>query len=544
MVAPITGINASGALPHDVSVLIVDDQPGKLLTYSAILEGIDANLVVAESARAALDLLLRMEFALVLVDVCMPELDGFELAAMIRDHPRFQRTAIIFVSAMPQTEVDRVRGYRYGAVDFLQVPIVPEILRSKVGVFVDLYRKTRELEELNHALERRVAQRTAELEEASRNKDEFLAVLAHELRNPLAAIRSATQVIAFPQVPPAVSAKSIGVIQRQIEQLVRLIDDLVDVSRITRGIVELRRQPQKMHDIVHRAVEASRPFIDARGHALAINLPPDQLAVNADATRVTQVLTNVLHNAAKFTDPGGHITLTMAREGAEVLLRVTDTGIGVAPEILPTVFDLFTQVKRPLDRGSSGLGIGLALVHRLVAMHGGTVKIGSEGPGRGTEVCIRLPLIDPAAATIPAASATSSRRADGHIHPCRVLVVDDNTDAADSLAALLRHEGHDVLTAEDGVEALRVGGSFTPHVALLDLGMPRLNGYDTAKRIREQSWGRQVGLVAITGWGQPKDRDRTLQAGFDAHLVKPVDNAELFDVLSRFGPRRAPRLSP
>src|SRR6185295_13978456 len=272
--------------PSDVNVLIVDDQPGKLLTYSAILEGTDANLVVAESARAALDLLLRTEFALVLIDVCMPELDGFELAAMIRDHPRFQRTAIIFVSAMPQTEVDRVRGYRYGAVDFLQVPIVPEILRSKVGVFVDLYRKTRELEELNQALERRVAQRTAELEEASRHKDDFLAVLAHELRNPLAAIRAATQVIAFPQVPPAVSAKSIAVIQRQIEQLVRLIDDLVDVSRITRGIVELRRQTEDLSTIVQRAIESSRPFIDGRGHTLAVNLPTDRVIVHGDAMRL------------------------------------------------------------------------------------------------------------------------------------------------------------------------------------------------------------------------------------------------------------------
>jgi signal transduction histidine kinase len=526
-----------------VNVLIVDDQPGKLLTYSAILEGIDANLVVAESARAALDLLLRTEFALVLIDVCMPELDGFELAAMIRDHPRFQRTAIIFVSAMPQTEVDRVRGYRYGAVDFLQVPIVPEILRSKVGVFVDLYRKTRDLEELNQALERRVEQRTAELEEASRHKDEFLAVLAHELRNPLAAIRSATQVIAFPQVPPAVSAKSIAVIQRQIEQLVRLIDDLVDVSRITRGIVELRRQPEDLGAIVQRAIESSRPFIDGRGHTLALNILPDRVVVNADAMRLTQVLGNVLHNAAKFTEPGGHITLTMQRDVDEVLVRVTDTGVGVAPEILPTVFELFTQVKRPLDRGSSGLGIGLALVHRLVVMHGGTVTISSEGTGHGAVVSIRLPVSD-ATTDVHETTAITNRPAPAPVRPCRVLVVDDNSDAADALAALLRSAGHDVLTAEDGVEALRVGGSFTPHVALLDLGMPRLNGYDTAKRIREQSWGQQVGLIAVTGWGTPKDRDRTLQAGFDAHLVKPVDDVELFDVLSRFAPRPSRRLSP
>jgi CheY-like chemotaxis protein/anti-sigma regulatory factor (Ser/Thr protein kinase) len=255
------------------------------------------------------------------------------------------------------------------------------------------------------------------------------------------------------------------------------------------------------------------------------------------------VLTNVLHNAAKFTEPGGHITLTMRREEREVAIRVTDTGVGVSPEILPTVFELFTQVKRPLDRGSSGLGIGLALVHRLVVMHEGTVSISSEGPARGTEVCIRLPLIDPPEQVKKHDEVKASEPAVS-VQPCRILVVDDNGDAADALAALLRNAGHDVLTAEDGVEALRVGSTFTPHVALLDLGMPRLNGYDTAKRIREQPWGRQVGLVAITGWGQPKDRDRTLQAGFDAHLVKPVDDRELFSVLERLMPRRSRHASP
>ncbi len=541
MAAPITPSSSSLPAASDVNVLIVDDQPGKLLTYRAILDGIDANLIAAQSARSALDQLLRTEFALVLIDVCMPELDGFELAAMIRDHPRFQRTSIIFVSAMPQTELDRLRGYRYGAVDFLQVPIVPEILRSKVSVFVELYRKKKELEELNQVLEKRVAQRTAELEEAGRHKDEFLAVLAHELRNPLAAIRSATQVMAFPDVPPAVSARSMSVIQRQIEHLVRLIDDLVDVSRITRGIVELRRSPEEMSGIVQRAVEASRPFIDGRGHTLALDLTADPIFVDGDSTRLTQVLTNVLHNAAKFTEPGGHITLTMRREEHEVSIRVTDTGVGVSPEILPTVFELFTQVKRPLDRGSSGLGIGLALVHRLVVMHGGTVSISSEGPNRGTEVCIRLPLIE-----MPEQTETAPPRVErtASMQPCRILVVDDNGDAADALAALLRNAGHDVLTAEDGVEALRVGSTFTPHIALLDLGMPRLNGYDTAKRIREQPWGRAVGLVAVTGWGQPKDRDRTLQAGFDAHLVKPVDDRELFGVLERLIPRRSSKTAP
>jgi signal transduction histidine kinase len=528
------------------NVLVVDDQPGKLLSYRAILEGVQANLLTAGSGREALDLLLKTEVAVVLMDVCMPELDGFELAGLIRDHPRFRQTAIIFVSGVHLTDLDRLKGYACGAVDYLPVPIVPEILRAKVNVFVELHRKTQALERLNLELEHRVAQRTAALEETGRQKDEFLAVLAHELRNPLAAIRAAAHVIGFPSTTPAassaVSAQSAKVIERQVEHLARLVDDLVDVSRITRGIVELRRASVEIGDVVARAVETSRPLMEMRGHVLSIEIAPGPLHVDGDVTRLTQALTNVLCNAAKFTEPGGRVTVTAERDGPDVVLRVTDTGIGIAPDVLPTVFNLFARGERKFDRTSSGLGIGLALVRRLVELHGGTATVQSGGPGLGTEVTVRLPLTDPAVeapVTEAAPPLQAGEVASSPGDPRRVLVVDDNADAAEAVAAMLRMFGHEVVTAGDGVAALQLAATFTPDVALLDLGMPRLNGYETARRIREQPSGRHMALVALTGWGQPRDRDSTRQAGFDAQLIKPIGSKELLETLNRVGRRRA-----
>ena len=342
------------------NVLVVDDQPGKLLTYRAILEGVPANLLMAGSGREALDLLLKTEVAVLLMDVCMPELDGFELASLIRDHPRFRQTAIIFVSGVHLSDLDRLKGYECGAVDYLPVPIVPEILRAKVNVFVELHRKTQALERLNLELEQRVRQRTAAIEEASRYKDEFLAILAHELRNPLAAIRAAAHVIGFPSATPAASAQSAKVIERQVEHLVRLIDDLVDLSRITRGIVELRRAAVEIADVVARAVETSRPLMEMRGLALSLEVAPGPLQVDGDVTRLTQALTNVVCNAAKFSEPGGRVTLSTERIGPDVVIRVIDTGVGIAPDVLPTVFNLFARGEGKFDRTSTGLGIGLA----------------------------------------------------------------------------------------------------------------------------------------------------------------------------------------
>ena len=521
---------------EDANILVVDDQPGKLLSYSAILNGLDANLVMAGSAREALDHLLKADFAVVLVDVCMPELDGFELAAMIREHPRFRRTAIIFVSGVHLTDLDRLKGYEYGAVDYVPVPVVPEILRAKVNIFLELYRKTRQLERLNRNLELRVAERTAELVDAGRRKDEFLAMLAHELRNPLAAIRLAAQLVVLPELPQAQLAKSAAVIHRQVEHLVRLIDDLVDVSRITRGLISLRREPTEISAVVAQAIESSRPVIDAKHHILTVSVPDESLRVNGDAARLSQIVGNILNNAAKFTDASGRIDLIVKRDADAVMVQVVDNGVGISPEMLPRVFDLFTQIDRPLDRTSTGLGIGLALVHRLVEMHGGTVSAHSDGHGLGTSLVVRLPLHDSEPAV--AVPAPADERVP-ELPPRRILVVDDNVDAAETLAAMLSLHGHRVITAHDGLEALRVAPEFEPHIILLDLGMPNLNGYETANRIRAQAWGRDIALVAVTGWGQPKDRRRTVEAGFDAHLVKPVDQNDLLKTLNEIASTRA-----
>jgi signal transduction histidine kinase len=508
-------------------VLLVDDQPAKLLSYRAILQDVDATFVSAQSAREALDLLLKREYAVVIVDVCMPELDGFELASMMRQHPRFERTAIIFVSGVHLTDLDRLKGYACGAVDYLPVPIVPEILRAKVTAFVELYRKTKELELLNRELEQRVAERTAELEEAARRKDEFLAVLAHELRNPLAAIGTAAELVGFTHLPAAQRASAAGVIQRQVRQLVRLIDDLLDVSRITRGVITLQREEVEISAIVAQALEACDPLVEERRHQVDVQLPDESLRVHGDPARLSQIVANVLNNAVKFTDRGGRIRIAVARDGPDAAISVSDNGLGVAPDMLPRVFELFAQGERRLEGASTGLGIGLALVRRLVQMHGGAVSIHSEGLGRGTEVTIRLPLL-PAA---PAAAGLSPPMPALALPPTRILVVDDNADAAESLAMMLRMGGHEVATAEDGLEALRVATEFHPQAVVLDLGMPRLNGYETARRMRDTPWGRDIAIVALTGWGQPADRDRTLAAGFNAHLVKPIHHHTLIEAL-------------
>jgi signal transduction histidine kinase len=519
-----------------VNILLVDDQPSKLLTYETILGPLGENLLTASSATDALQCLLHNDIAVVLVDVCMPELDGYELAVMIRQHPRFQRTSIIFVSAIMLTDLDRLRGYECGAVDYVPVPVVPEILRAKVSVFAELFRKTRALERLNAELEQRVAERTGELEsttaalqEADRRKDDFLAMLAHELRNPLAPIRTATQLLRLKELPELQRARARDIIERQVEHLVCLIDDLLDVSRITRGMITLHREPVLLAAVVAGAVETTRPLIDLRRHELVLDLPEELLTVDGDKTRLVQVLGNILHNAAKFTEPGGRIQLNVGRVGPHAVICVKDTGIGIARDLVPKIFELFAQVHPRSESSQGGLGIGLALVRRLVEMHGGTVVAQSEGPDRGTAFTIQLPLMT-AHTAVTKPSVDVSAVAAGV--PRRILVADDNHDAAEAMATLLELHGHEVRVAHDGFEALAVGDAFSPQVVLLDLGMPRMDGYQTAREIRARVWGRRTTIVALTGWGQREDRQRTAEAGFDAHLVKPVTDTDLFLILT------------
>ncbi len=502
-----------------VNILLVDDQPGKLLSYEAMLSELGENLIRAASASEALEQLLRTEIAVVLIDVCMPELDGFELASMIRAHPRYQKTAIILVSAVLINDVYRLKGYHAGAVDYVGVPVVPEILRAKVAIFADLFRKNRRLERMNEELELRVAERTAELRESDRRKDEFLAMLAHELRNPLAPVRNSLHLVrASPD--PRVRESSLDVMERQLGHLVRLVDDLLDVSRITTGKLELRFDRVQLAEILRHAVETAQPEISRKEHKLAWDVPEDGLVVDGDATRLTQVFANLLHNASKFTDRGGTLTLSAKRNGNDVDVSVRDTGEGIASDNLTGIFEMFSQADRSLERRHGGLGIGLTMAKRLVEMHGGSISARSGGVGTGSEFTVRLPL----ATSQPAVRGTTPSRGAWAIAGVRrVLVADDNPDSLESLALVLQLKGNEVRTAPDGARAVEEAKAFRPNVILLDIGMPNMNGYEACRLIRAQDWGRGIRIVALTGWGQSEDRERSRAAGFDHHLVKPVD---------------------
>jgi PAS domain S-box-containing protein len=387
------------------------------------------------------------------------------------------------------------------------------------------------------ATSERAAQNALRL--ADRRKDEFLATLAHELRNPLAPIRQAAGLAAHPNATPEQIKWSHAVIERQTVHMARLLDDLLDVSRITRGHLEVRRARTSLKAVVEDAVETARPVIDARKHTLTVDLPATPIELDVDSLRIAQVLGNLFTNAAKYTAPGGIIRLAAERDGNSVLIRVIDNGIGLAPEDLPKIFEMFAQVKPTLDRKDSGLGIGLALSKALVQLHGGTLEGRSAGLGKGSEFSVRLPLAagkaDAGAPAVPAAAAQPSAVAAPTAAPAearpvrkmRILLADDNRDACESLEILLGIEGHEVRVAYDGERALEEIESFRPDVALLDIGMPKINGYDVAAAVRNKPWGESVRLVAVTGWGQADDRARALAAGFDAHFVKPVDVAAL-----------------
>ena len=373
---------------------------------------------------------------------------------------------------------------------------------------------------------------------ASRYKDEFLATLAHELRNPLAPLRNAVQILNLRVPRSRDTSAALAVIERQMKQMTRLIDDLLDISRITRNKLELKRQKVKLADVVHTALETSQPLLEAGGHRFTLQMPGEQIVLEADAARLSQVVSNLLDNAAKFTPRGGHITVRVEREADDAVLSVRDTGVGIPGHALPLIFEMFAQADKSLERTQNGLGVGLTLVRRLVELHGGTVAARSAGPNLGSEFIVRLPVIR--------GPAARERGEGDHVAlsspslPLRVLVVDDNVDSAMTLAALLRMNGHEVCTAHDGLQALDMVARFNPDVAILDIGMPKMNGYTVAGRIRERLRDAQPLLIAVTGWGQEEDRQRSKAAGFDHHLVKPVDPSALAALLC--SPRCRPTL--
>ena len=540
-----------GATP--VNVLLVNDRHENLVALEALLSGLDVNLVCAYSGREALQRLLREDFALILLDVQMPEMDGFETARLIHEREKTRHIPIIFLTAIYKTESDRARGYSVGAVDYIFKPLDPIIVRSKVGSFVELTRQRSVLQDeirkrqnvetqllkLNRELDRRVKERTDELETAnkkleaaSRAKDQFLAILAHELRNPLAPLVNTVELWrrgALDSDGSLVDARER--IERGIRQLMRLVDDLLDVARITTGKITLQREPTLLQRIVDQAVEFCRPLIEQRRHHLTISLPGTPIWIEADATRLVQVLSNLLDNAAKFTEKGGQIALIAEREAQTVVIRVRDDGAGIPTEMLERIFDVFTQVDTKLHRTQGGLGIGLGLAKRLVEMHGGSVGVISAGAGQGSEFVVRLPArIDaPDLPIPPPIPPDADQQSAGAITQRRVLVVDDNADAADALAILLRLWGHRVDVVYDGLSAVERAVADPPDVAILDIGLPQMDGYEVAKRLRAEPAMSKVLLIALTGYGQEQDRQRTVgKSGyFDHHLVKPVSPGHL-----------------
>ena len=369
-----------------------------------------------------------------------------------------------------------------------------------------------------------------QLREQDQRKDDFLATLAHELRNPLAPLRNGLQIMKLAADDPRAVVEARALMERQVTHMVRLIDDLMDVSRITRGKMELRPERIELSTIVRNAVETSRPLVEEAGHELSVTLPTRPIIVDADVTRLAQVFSNLLNNAAKYTERGGDIALVVERQGSDVMVSVRDNGIGIPPEMLPEVFDMFTQVDRSLERSRGGLGIGLSLVKTLVEMHGGSVEARSEGEGLGSEFVVRLPVV--LAASAQPELPEADRRTNGLTKALRILVVDDNIDSARTLARLLRLLGHETRMAHDGGEAVETAEQYRPELVLLDIGLPVMNGYEVARAIRGRDWGREVAIVALTGWGQEDDRRRSKEAGIDDHLVKPVDPATLERLLS------------
>ena len=395
---------------------------------------------------------------------------------------------------------------------------VTTALRDASGNLRGFAKVMRDLTERKNLLEQ-LQKRAEQLTEANRCKDEFLAMLAHELRNPLAPIRNALHLIRTQSHNANILAQSQAMAERQVSHMTRLIDDLLDVSRISQGKIRLRKEPVDLGRIIASVVEAARPALEAKGHHFSLDLPSHPVRLEADPTRLEQVLNNLLTNAAKYTEPGGRIWLTVEQDGDAVRLSMRDTGIGLLPEMLPRVFDLFVQGERGLARSQGGLGIGLTLVKRLVELHGGRVEAISEGPGKGSEFVVHLPALP---AEIPESQADDLLGSIAPGRALRVLIVDDNADAVETLAMILRLWQHEVQVAHDGTQALQVAAAFRPDVVLLDIGLPGMSGYEVARHLRKQTGKRDMVLVALTGYGQEEDLRRSREAGFDLHLVKPV----------------------
>lgn len=515
-------------------ILIVDDLPEKLLVYSSLLADIDAEIVQAGSGTEALRRVLEGSFAVILLDVNMPDIDGIETATLIRGHRNGRNTPIIFITAYAD-EMQTARGYALGAVDYILSPVVAPVLRTKVRVFVDLYNAHAALAVANQELESRVKERTAELEQLSRLKDEFLATMSHELRTPLNAIFGWVTLLRTRRLDEPTQERALETIERNARAQKRLIEDLLDVSRIVTGKVALEIMPVDPRRVVEAALETMAPAAHTKGIVLQPRLEgaPAGARVRGDFARLQQIVCNLLSNAIKFTPTGGSVDIALSEADGQVEIAVTDTGQGIKPEFLPLVFERFRQEDGSISRRHGGLGLGLAIVRHLVELHAGSVHAFSDGEGKGSRFVVRLPtrLGNPQSAPVEEAEppVTSSMLAG-----VRLLVVDDEAGSREVIANVLQGYGADVSLAENGQAALTKLFETRPDVLIADLAMPGMDGYALIEQVRalDPDFGGRTPAIAVTGYASPLDRLRALQAGYQNHVAKPVEPQELAIVIA------------
>jgi signal transduction histidine kinase len=521
-------------------ILIVNDDPASLFALASLLsrwaEENGCEVLTARSGEEALRQVLQHEFAVILLDVNMPGMDGFETAEAIHSRPRSAAIPIIFITAYLADEMHRLKGYEKGAVDYLFTPVIPQMLQAKVGVFVAMAKKTLELQSHAEELRKRTFELSAvnkrlELEKREREaavmqnkaKDEFLAMLGHELRNPLSAISSASTLLALDGISAERAQRARSIIGRQCEHLSHIVDDLLDLGRVMSGKILLDRKCFELSTLLATCLETLTASGRTRDYTIDVQSEPAW--VDADPTRVEQIITNLLDNALKYTAPGGVIEIVARIEGHEAMLEVSDTGVGISPELLPHVFDVFVQGESSLDRAQGGMGIGLALVHQLVSLHDGSISAHSDGAGRGSRFVLRLPRVEAPGIHV---SMTGHKPLQAE---CSALIVEDNADGREMMAVLLTSFGVRVLQAAEGTEGVRVARAEQPDVALIDIGLPGIDGYEVARQLRADPATCGIRLVALTGYGLHEDQQRALQAGFDMHLVKPVPPERLMEAI-------------
>jgi len=521
-------------------ILVVNDDANSLFALTSLLgqwaEQESYEVLGARSGQEALRQVLMHDFAVILLDVNMPGMDGFETAEAIHARARSADIPIIFITAFLADELDRLKAYQRGAVDFLFTPVIPQILYAKISVFVALAMKNEELKKQARQLSQRTTELTAsnqrlrrEIEERqvaerqSHAKDEFLAMLGHELRNPLSAISSAASLIGLPGVSNDGVQRAKKIIQRQSQHLGRIVDDLLDLSRAMSGKILLDRAPLDVAALVAGTLETFRATGRSSDYQLVQDLAPGW--VEGDATRLEQIASNLIDNALKYTPAGGRIEVRTWTENDDVVLCVRDDGVGIAADLLPHVFDVFVQGSSTLDRSQGGLGIGLSLVRRLAELHGGEIEADSKGPGGGSTFTLRLPSVEHQAEP-PATPA-----AHDHGKPS-LLLIEDNDDGREMMTMMLGCYGYQVRAAEDGLRGLDAAREFRPDLALVDIGLPDIDGYEVARRLRADPATRHIKLIALTGYGLAEDLKRVMDAGFDRHLVKPVNIEQLMEAIS------------